>query len=576
MKICENKIEAVCDCGASNSCLSPSIYNELKQTQKFDLQPCLRKLKAANSLLTEVQGVVGLPAVIGPKSYEHDFCVLDKSEADCLLGLDFLETIKCDPLISCMKLKPDAHSFVPLYQKQFDYGNDNVFRVISTETRSVPPGRTRIIPAHKPNWKRPPIQVCALFEPKDKFEPDNDVSAPNVLFDLTEEIIPIAIDNKTEEEITIYKNTTLGLSELVREALINNISKLPKSLRAPIKNNKYDLNILKKSVDKDIPQRFHDQFGSLVEDFSDMISKSEWDLGKCDVTTHRIEVEPGSKPVKIPTRRIPLHYKEYLQKKIDVFLEKELITPCHSPYSAPAMLVPRKNGKLRLVIDYRQLNKQPIKSTWPIHLTEEIFDTLEGSAYFNSIDMSAGFYQVPKEEFSQDYTAFSTLFGSFKWLRMPMGLTGSPPTFQCLVEKVLVGLTWKTCVPYLDDIIIVSSTPEDHLERLRLVFQRFRAHNLKINPDKCDFFRMKVQFLGHIVSKDGLEVGPSKIEAVQKFPVPRSQTEVKSFLGLASYYRRFVPKFAEIARPFHKASGTSRNLKGHVKLRTHLSLWNWN
>ena len=344
MKLYEKKTEAVCDCGATVSCLSPLIYDELKQTHKLDLKPCLRKLKAANGLPLEVKGVVRLPVVIGPKSFEHDFCVLDKSEADCLLGLDFLETNKCDPLFSCMKLKPDSNSFVPLYHKQFDYGNDNVFRVISTETLSVPPGHTRIIPAHIPNWKRPPIQVCALFEPRDKFEPKNDVSAPNVLFDFTEEVIPIAIDNKTEEEITIYKNTTLGFSEIVPGAVINNISKLPKLLPAPIKNNNYDLNFLKKSVDKDIPKRFHDQFGSLVKEFSDIFSKSEWVLGKCDVTTHRIEIEPGSKPVKIPTRRMPLHYKEDLQKKIDVFVEKELITPCHSPYSAPAMLVPKKTA----------------------------------------------------------------------------------------------------------------------------------------------------------------------------------------------------------------------------------------
>ena len=353
----------------------------------------------------------------------------------------------------------------------------------------------------------------------------NEVSAPNVLFDLTEEVIPIAINNKNEEEITIYKDTTLGFSEVLTEAVINKISKLPKPLPAPFKNNKYDLNILKNSFDKDIPNRFHDQFGSLVNEFSDIFSKSEWDLGKFDVTTYRIEAEPGSKPVKIPTSRMPVHYKEDLQKKIDVLLEKELITPCHSPYSAPAMFVPKKNGKLRLVIDYRQLNKQTIKSTWPIPSEKEIFDTLEGSAYFTSIDMSAGFYQVPRDKSSQEYTAFSTSLGSLKWLRMPMGLTGSPPTFQCLVEKVLVCLTWKICVPYLNDIIIISSTPEEHLELLRLVFERFRAHNLKINPDKCDFFRMKVQFLGHIVNKDGLEVDPSKIEAVQENPVPRSQTE---------------------------------------------------
>ena len=556
MKNCEKKIKAVCDCGASVSCLSPLIFDELKQAHKLDLKPCLRKPRFANGLPIEVKSFVRVPVVIGPKSYEHDSCFLYKSEADYLLGLDFFETNECDPLFSCMKLKLDSNTFVPLYLKQFEYGRDIFFRVIVTEKLSVPPGHTRIIPAHIANWKRPPIQVCALFEHKDKFEPNNEVSAPNVLFDLTEEVIPIAINNKTEE-FTIYKNRTLGFSEILPEAVINNISKLPKPLPAPIKKNKYDLNKLKKSVDKDIPKRFHDQFGSLVKEFSDIFSQSEWDLGKCDVITHRMEVEPGSKPVQIPTRRMPLHYKEDVQKKIDVFLEKELTTPCHSPNSAPAKLVPKKNGKPRLVNDYRQLNKQTIQSTWPIPSIEELFDTLEGSAYFTSIDMSAGFYQVPTEASSQDYTAFSTPFGSLKWLRMPMGLTGSPPTFQCLVQKVLVGLTWKICVPYLDDNIIFSSTPEEHLERLRLVFQRFRAHHLKINPDKCDFFRMKVQFLGHIVSKDGLEVDPSKIEAVQKFPVLRSQTEVKSFFGLASYYRRFVPKFAEIARPLHTASETS-------------------
>ena len=314
----------------------------MKQTHQLDLKSCLRKLKAANGLPIEVKGVVRVPVVIGPKSYEHDFCVLDKSEADCLLGLDFLETNRCDPLFSCMKLKKDSNSFVQLYHKHYECCPDNVFRVISTETPSVPPGYTSIILAHIPDWKRPPIQVCALFETKNKFESNNEVSALNVLFDLTEKVIPIAIDNKTEEKITIYKNTTLGFSEIVPEFVINNILKLPKPLPAPIKNNKYDSNIFKKSVDKDIRKRFHDQFASLVEVFSDIFSKSEWDLGKCDVTMHRIEVEPGSKPVKMTGRRMPLHYKEDLQKKTDVFPEKELITPCHSPYSEPAMLVPKK------------------------------------------------------------------------------------------------------------------------------------------------------------------------------------------------------------------------------------------
>ena len=192
---------------------------------------------------------------------------------------------------------------------------------------------------------------------------------------------------------------------------------------------------------------------------------------------------------------MPLHYKDDLQKKIDAFLEKKLITPCHSPYSAPALLVPNKNGKLRLVIDNRQLNKQTIKSCWPIPSIEEIFDTLEGCEYFTTIDMSWGFYQLPMVEESQDYTAFSTPFGSFKWLRMPMGLTGSPNTFQSLMEQVLVGLTWKTTVPYLDDCIIFCSTAEEHIERLREVLERFRFANLKINPKNVNFSELASPFL---------------------------------------------------------------------------------
>ena len=151
MKNCEKRIEAICDCGASVSCLSPSIYDELNQTHKLDLKLCLMKRKAANGLTIEVKGVVRVPVVIGSKSYENDFCVLDKSETDCFLGLDFLETNKCDPPFSCMKLHLASNNFVPLYHKQLEYGHNNVFRVISTATLSVSPGHTRIIPAHIPN-----------------------------------------------------------------------------------------------------------------------------------------------------------------------------------------------------------------------------------------------------------------------------------------------------------------------------------------------------------------------------------------------------------------------------------------
>ena len=166
--------------------------------------------------------------------------------------------------------------------------------------------------------------------------------------------------------------------------------------------------------------------------------------------------------------------------------------------------------------------------------------------------MSWGFYQLPLETSSQDYTAFSTPFVSFKWLVMPMGLTGSPPVFQSLMEKILVGLTWTSKNLYLDDCIIFSRTAEEHIERLREVLQRFKDANLKINPLKCEFFRQHVPFLGHIVSRDGIQADPAKTSGVRQYPVPKSVTEVKSFLGLCSYYRRYVRDFAAIARPLHQ------------------------
>ena len=561
IRICDKLVEAVCDCGASVSCLSPAVFDDLRKSNGIRLQNSTKSLKAANGLPIKVKGVIRVPLKVGEKCYEHEFHVLENSETECLLGLDFLEVNKCDPLFSRMELRLDPTHSVSMYHKKFEYYANTVFRVVATENTLVPAGHTKVLPAHIPQWKRPPTTLHAIFEPQDRFSPTEDISAPNILFNFSDEVIPIAIENKTAMDKTIYKNTTLGFSEIVSDETLQN-ARNPQEA-PPVKQlNKYDLRNVTTSIDKNLPSSIQKQFNDLIYEYKDIFSKNEWDLGKCDAIAHSIEVYPGSKPVKLPNRRLPIHYKRDLQQKVDVFLEKDLIAPCHSPYSAPAMLVPKKEkGKLRLVIDYRLLNKQTIKTSWPIPSIEEIFDTLEDSAYFTTIDMSWGFYQVPMEPDSQKYTAFSTPFGSFKWLRMPMGLTGSPGTFQNLMEKVLVGLTWKTCVPYLDDCIIFSRTPEEHISRLREIFQRFRDANLKVNPAKCNFFRNQVQFLGHIVSKDGLQADPEKVAAVKNFPTPKTHTDAKSFLGLASYYRRYVPNFAAIAEPLHKAAEKSSPFK---------------
>ena len=194
--------------------------------------------------------------------------------------------------------------------------------------------------------------------------------------------------------------------------------------------------------------------------------------------------------------------------------------PCHIQYRAPVVLVLKKDGKVRLVEDYRQLNQQTIKSCWPIPSIEETCDTLEGSAFFSTYDMSWGFYRLPMDERSHHFTAFRTLFGSYKRFRMPMCLTGSPNFFQSIMEHILVCLTWKTTVLYLDDGIIFDATPEEHLERLAAVLQRIRETNLKIYVLKCEFFKTKFHFLGHALSDNGLQVNPEKLAAIKFSPSP--------------------------------------------------------
>ena len=347
--------------------------------------------------------------------------MLENTETDCLLGLEFLESNQCDPLFSWMELRLDPSHCVRMYHKTFDYHTNTVFRVVATETILVPAGHTKVLPTHIPNWKKPPVTLNAVFEPQSNFSTENELSVPNILFNYSEEVIPIALENKADTDLFIYKNTTLGFSEVIPDGWLNGISPMPKPL--PVTQlSKYELRHVTQAIDSSVRPDCQSRLKDLVQEYKSFFSKNEWDLGKSDAITHKIEVYPVAKPEKLPNRQMPLHYKQDLQDKSDVFSKKDLIAPCQSPYSAPAMFLPKTNGKLRLAIDYRQLNKQTLQFSWPFPSKEEVFDTLEGSSFFSTIDMSAGFYQVPMDTTSQNFAAFSTPFGSFKWLRMPMGL----------------------------------------------------------------------------------------------------------------------------------------------------------
>lgn len=246
--------------------------------------------------------------------------------------------------------------------------------------------------------------------------------------------------------------------------------------------------------------------------------------------------------------------EEHLQE----LLQKGIIEPSSSEWASPPVLVRKKDGKLRYCIDYRKLNNVTIKDAFPIPKTESCLDTLRGSVYMSTLDMASGYYQVKLDEKDKHKTAFVTKYGLFQYTKLPFGLCNSPATFSRVIQLVLQGLSWKECLAYLDDVIVLGTDFESHIQSLTKVFSRFQKYNLKLKPSKCQLLQTEVKFLGKIVCNNGISVNPDSIEAVKKWTPPRSKREVESFIGFTNYHRDHIKNFAEIAEPLHQLTGASK------------------
>ena len=260
-------------------------------------------------------------------------------------------------------------------------------RVVARETSFIPSGLEVIFIGKIDLDDHNLLTKAGIFEPSQSFCDKQNVLAFNTLSELQEDAIPARIINPGEDRM-IYEGSALGTFTILQDDMFaqNNVASQSKQKHTAI--TEYDLKSILHQAKPVLNKSSHAKFAQLPRDFSVVFSKDEWDIGKCDRVQHRIQVYPVSTLVKLPNRRMPMHFKADLQEMLNKFLEHELIEPCHSPCIAPAMLFPKKNGKLRLVIDYRQLNKQTIKSCWPIPSIEEIFDALEGSCFLSIIDMS--------------------------------------------------------------------------------------------------------------------------------------------------------------------------------------------
>ena len=308
------------------------------------------------------------------------------------------------------------------------------------------------------------------------------------------------------------------------------------------------------NTDNRFGKSIHDM---IVHDYSDVCGDLPPGLPPNRSNDHTIVVEQGIQPIHKPPNRISKQHDDEALKQINELLGMGFIRPSKSSWASPILFVKKKDGKWRMCVDYRGLNNVTIKNRYPLPNAQDLLDRLTHAVWLSKLDLASGYHQVRVADDSIDKTAFITSHGLYEYLVMPFGLCNAPSTFMQLMNDTLKPLIHKCVIVYLDDILIYSTTKQQHIQDVRSVFDILRSSRLYVKPSKCEFGSTELEFLGHIVGHGCMKMSPQKVSAIQEWPIPTNVTEIRSFLGLATYYRRFVRDFSSIAAPMYELTKDS-------------------
>ena len=360
--------------------------------------------------------------------------------------------------------------------------------------------------------------------------------------------------NLAEEDQTILSNDCIGKGQSVFEQTEEKEMPVQKTRMLEEKLTtlpEHMVDLFKRSSAQLTEEQAKMLKQSLIK-YQHIFAKSSNDLGVTDKATFSINTGDAI-PIRQRARYPPMGKRQAEKEEVENMLERNIIEPSSSAWASPVVLINKKDGTIRFCVDYRKLNEVTVKDAYPLPKIEDCLDALSGSKWFSTMDLQSGFWQVPlATEEDRQKTAFITGLGLYQFTVLSFGLTNAPACFQRLMENVLRGLQWEECVLFMDDTIVHSPTFEEGLLRPEKVWQRFEQAKLKLKQSKCLLFQQEIKFLGHVVSKDGISTDPDKTQAIKDWPVPHTAKQIRSFLGLCSYYKKFVQGFADIARPLHK------------------------
>ena len=336
-----------------------------------------------------------------------------------------------------------------------------------------------------------------------------------------------------------------------------------------LRNNTQDWLEIRKGLEA-WPTEQAEKACGLLWEYHDIFSLEKHDMGHTKVTKHKIVLkDPDTPPFKEHFHRIPPPQVDKVREHLKLMLDAGVVRPSNSPWCNAVVLVRKKDGSLRFCIDFSRLNTLTVKDSHPLPCICETLESLAGAAHYSNSDHNSGFWQVPMDEESKQYTAFTLgSMGLYECESMPFGLCNAPPSFQRLMQNCLGELNLTYCLIYLDDVIVFSETPEEHLHRMRVVFNCLQEHGLKLKPSKCDVFKSEINYLAHHVRQKGVLPSKKNLESIAQCPPPDTYTKVKSFVGLVGHYRGFIKDFAKIAAPLYDlTSGDNKDKKlEHVDL----------
>lgn len=537
VKFGKQRYRALVDSGAEVSLMHRRVYDALHQKPKLGTDNL--QLQAVTGASLALDGCIDVQLRIGDTEIQQKFYVVANMNRNLILGRDWLvqHGVRLYFDLGCLRI---GRSYVPLER---DIHIASIARLKSSRTFKPQTAQVCLVKIKN----HPELRNGMLFQisgvDRGYVYSEPGLSVANSIGTLRRNrVLSVLVVNSTNKTIRLKRHCVIGKIEPISSQ--SNIVDV-NTVCADTSKQKPKSNINFQELV--VPGKHRNLITKIIKENSDLFASKDSELSQTDTITMKIDTG-DHKPIKLPPYRTSLNNRVVVDKAVDEMLEANIIRRSKSPWSFPVVIVDKKDGTKRFCVDFRKLNKITKLNSHPLPLIDDILALLGDAKYFTSLDLKSGYWQIMMDEKDKEKTAFTCHRGLYEFNVLAFGLVNAPGIFQSLMQIVLDNCG-HFATAYLDDILIFSPTLESHIEHINIVFQRLRQHKLKMKLKKCQFLQTETNYLGFIVNEAGIKPDPAKVAAIKTILVPKTVREVRSFIGMASYYRRFIPNFSKIAEP---------------------------